>query len=135
MKAIDSSVAIPALAAWHESHESCRRAAFGAWTPAHVLIEVYSVLTRIPAPHRLAPETAASLVDGNFANDRIIFPSDDLVRSLARLCAAAGVAGGAAYDALIGSTAAERDALLLTLDRRAIRTYERIGVRSEFIGD
>jgi predicted nucleic acid-binding protein len=45
----------------------------------------------------------------------------------------AGVSGGAAYDGLIASVAVEHDATLLTLDRRAIATYERLGASFLFI--
>ena len=61
------------------------------------------------------------------------FPSDHLALGPARRNSLisdliqAGVSGGAAYDGLIGSVAAEHDATLLTLDRRAIATYERLG--------
>jgi predicted nucleic acid-binding protein len=38
-----------------------------------------------------------------------------------------GIAGGAAYDALVASTAAASGEILITLDRRALRTYEAMG--------
>ena len=40
-----------------------------------------------------------------------------------------GIAGGAAYDALVALTAAERGADLATRDGRARSTYETVGVR------
>jgi predicted nucleic acid-binding protein len=40
-----------------------------------------------------------------------------------------GVAGGAAYDALVAATAASHGAELATCDRRAAPIYERYGVR------
>ncbi len=43
--------------------------------------------------------------------------------------AAAGVAGGKTYDALIGATAREAGRELITCDRRAIAVYERVGAR------
>lgn len=61
------------------------------------------------------------------------FPNDHLALGPARRNSLisdliqAGVSGGAAYDGLIASVAAEHDATLLTLDRRAIATYERFG--------
>lgn len=44
-----------------------------------------------------------------------------------------GISGGATYDGLIGITAAVSDATLVTLDRRALATYERVGVDVELV--
>jgi len=41
--------------------------------------------------------------------------------------------GGARYDALIAETAKRAGAQLLTRDRRALSTYEKIGVRYELV--
>jgi predicted nucleic acid-binding protein len=43
--------------------------------------------------------------------------------------AAVGLTGGSVYDALIAATAKHAGAVLHTRDRRAVRTYERIGAR------
>jgi predicted nucleic acid-binding protein len=45
-----------------------------------------------------------------------------------------GVFGGATYDGLIAITAAAEGATLLTLDRRALRTYSLVGVDVELVG-
>jgi toxin FitB len=134
LNAVDSSVAVPAVAGWHESHELCRRAAAAAWIPSHVLVETYSVLTRIPYPYRLAADTAAGLVVGFFGKKRTLFASEELMNGIVELSGAAGVGGGSIYDALIGRIASDHDATLLTLDRRAVRTYERLGVATELLG-
>lgn len=42
--------------------------------------------------------------------------------------AAANVAGGAAYDGLVGLTALEHSATLLSRDSQARSTYDRLGV-------
>jgi predicted nucleic acid-binding protein len=44
---------------------------------------------------------------------------------------AAGIAGGAVYDALVGATAAEHDLVLATRDRRALDIYRRLDVAVE----
>jgi predicted nucleic acid-binding protein len=44
-----------------------------------------------------------------------------------------GIAGGAAYDALVAATAAGCGAGLVTCDRRALPVYERYGVKAEFL--
>jgi len=133
LNAVDTSVAVPAVAGWHESHELCRRAAAGSWISSHVRIEAYSVLTRIPSPHRLAADTAARVLVGFFRNERILYPSADLMNEIVGICGAAGIAGGAIYDAFIASIALDHNVTLLTLDRRAIRTYELLGVDSELL--
>jgi predicted nucleic acid-binding protein len=45
-----------------------------------------------------------------------------------------GVTGGAVYDALIAATVKHAGAKLLTRDRRALRTYQVIGVDHELLG-
>lgn len=125
----DTSALVAALLSWHPEHEAARAAVRDSVTtiPGHVLLEVYSVLTRLPAPHRLAPDAAARAVDA-LALDVVTLPPEQhtaLIRSLAR----AGVRGGAIYDALIGATAAHHGLTLLTRDRRARATYDVIGAR------
>ena len=44
-----------------------------------------------------------------------------------------GVAGGAAYDALVAATAADCGAELVTCDRRALPVYERYGLRTRLL--
>lgn len=91
--------------------------------PGHCLIEVYSTLTRLPAPFRAAPGIVSAYLRDQF-EDRIIVPDAATVASLPDRLAAAGLVGGVAYDALIGVTAAAAGAQLATLDRRAARAYE-----------
>ncbi len=130
MIAVDASVVIAAFASWHERHEAARRALDG-WPQVvgHAVAESYSVLTRLPPPHR-AP---AALVR-EFLVDR--FPSPYLVLSGARLrdllpsLADSDILGGATYDALIGLTARESGAELLSCDHRAAVTYGAVGVQT-----
>lgn len=55
-------------------------------------------------------------------------------RELMRRLPEIGIHGGATYDALIGATAAAEAATLVTADRRALSTYERVGVEVELVG-
>lgn len=48
--------------------------------------------------------------------------------------AGAQVPGGRIYDAMIGLTAAEHGATLVTLDRRAALVYDTVGVSIELPG-
>ncbi|MEX2240756.1 MAG: PIN domain-containing protein [Burkholderiales bacterium] len=84
MIAADTSVVVAAFASWHEGHAAALRAlGRGVRVPAHVLLESYSVLTRLPPPHRAA--------------------------------------------------ARHWTAPLLTRDRRAAATYEKVGARYEWV--
>ncbi len=91
------------------------------------------MLTRLPAPHRLAAPTASQVVEGYFPVGRMLFPSAELLGDLIGACASMSIGGGAVYDALIGATAKEHGATLLTLDRRAVRTYQRLGVDIDLV--
>lgn len=133
MKALDSSVVIPALLSWHEAHEPARRAASGNAVPSHALLESYSVLTRLPPPHRLAPHVAGQLLEGWFPPERVLVPSGDLASSIVARLVRVGVAGGASYDGLVGLTAAAHDLELVTRDERAAGTYDALEVRHRLL--
>jgi len=49
------------------------------------------------------------------------------------VAAAAGIVGGAVYDALVAATAREAGAELLTLDERAVKTYHLVGVEYHIV--
>lgn len=53
--------------------------------------------------------------------------------SMLREVQASGIVGGAVYDALIGVTAREAGAMLVSLDRRAARTYDAVDVEHQFL--
>lgn len=53
---------------------------------------------------------------------------------LPQLVANRGIIGGASYDALVAITGRAHDAHLRTFDRRAIGTYQSIGVDFELLG-
>jgi predicted nucleic acid-binding protein len=53
-----------------------------------------------------------------------------LVAELTRL----GIAGGAVYDALVGAAARAHGLPLLSRDRRARATYEKLGIEVRFLG-
>lgn len=131
MKAIDTSVGVAALLPWHDAHDVSQSAAAGALMPAHALLECYSVLTRLPQP--LSPADAGELLRQGFAPDRILVPPSELQSSVVQRCSDLGIRGGAVYDALIAMTAHAEQATLLTRDRRASTTYERIGVAYRFV--
>jgi predicted nucleic acid-binding protein len=125
--AVDTSVVVPALSAWHERHESCRTVLDDRpHIVGHALVESFSVLTRLPAPFRMRPQLASELLSANFGHPALVMTADDTARFVANL-SQWRVVGGAVYDALIAATAAQAGAVLLTLDARAARTYLAVG--------
>lgn len=135
MKVADSSVAVAAASPWHEHHD----AAFAALAPkrpgivAHAAIETYSTLTRMPAPRRMNSFDALLFLQDWFEDRWIALTAQDQRVLLGRLLDL-GIRGGATYDALIGATAAAEGATLVTLDRRALGTYARVGADVELVG-
>ena len=133
MKAADTSLVIAAFASWHEHHEAARRALDGGLRLIdHCALETYSVLTRVPSPHRISGAVVRDFLAARFPGP------------LLRLSAAAykdfilglpdrGVTGGGAYDALVAATAAGCGVELITCDRRALPVYERYGVRARLL--
>ncbi|MBV9204271.1 MAG: type II toxin-antitoxin system VapC family toxin [Actinobacteria bacterium] len=131
MKAVDSSVVIAAFATWHEHHAIARKAmASRPRLIAHAAIESYSVLTRLPAPHRAYPSIAHAFITERFTEPFLTLSQTGYQELLATI-AAGHILGSPAYDALIAFTAVEHQAMLLTLDQRATPTYEAIGATVE----
>jgi predicted nucleic acid-binding protein len=133
MIAVDTSVVVAAFASWHEGHAIALAAlARRPRLPAHVALESFSVLTRLPPPHRARPAVVAEFLSATFHGAPLALPAKahlDLIATVTR----AGLAGGAIYDAVVGATAKRAGATLLTRDRRAVSTYEALGVRHEMI--
>jgi predicted nucleic acid-binding protein len=129
--AVDASVVVAALLSWHEAHEPAFAALERAVAeddlvlPLSALIECYSVLTRLPAAHRLSPQDAAGLLDsslrelGHLAGLRASGGWSFLRRLVAEQ-----VRGGATYDRRILEEARTAGASrLLTLNGRDFRRF------------
>ena len=129
MTAVDTSVVVAAFATWHERHSEARSIVDkGARLVAHCGFESYSVLTRLPPPHRAAPEIILEFLKARFRSPWLTLSAkeaEELVPSLV----ANGITGGATYDAIVARTARAAGATLVTCDVRAVRTYESLGVR------
>ena len=123
---VDTSVIIAGLLSWHEHHDLARE-----WLetileehqlvlPTRVLVESYSVLTRLPPPHRLSPRDAFDLLSGSFREHAEMIDFEASGRwAFLEQGAANGLQGGATYDAEIIHTAiAARARKLVTLNRR-----------------
>jgi len=114
----DTSCMIAAICSWHEHHQAAAneienrlagRAKMMVAAPA--LIEAYAVLTRLPPPHRLSPQTVLTLLESNFLKLGTVIALN--AKSYQNLLLAApknNVAGGRAYDAVIGACAEQAQA-------------------------
>lgn len=133
MIAVDTSVVVAGVLADHPRHEPARRVlARRPSIPVHVLVESYAVLTRLPPPLRQDPATADALLDANFEARLLDLPARSIRPLLGRLVAA-GISGGATYDALVAEAARLAGATLHSLDERALHTYRAVGVDVELI--
>lgn len=133
MKAADTSVVVAAFASWHEHHDRARRALDGGLRLIdHCALESYSVLMRLPAPHRSAADVVLAFLTARFPQPWLRL-SEPAYKAFIRNMADRGVAGGASYDALVAATAAGCNAELVSCDRRALTIYERYGVRTTLL--
>jgi predicted nucleic acid-binding protein len=129
VKAADTSLVVAAFASWHDKHEHARRALdAGLRLPEHCALETYSVLTRLPPPHRAAGGLVCEFLAARFS-EPLLRMSAKAYREFTASLPANEVNGGAAYDALVAAVAVENDCELVTCDRRAAPIYERYGVR------
>ncbi|MGH9366529.1 MAG: PIN domain-containing protein [Thermoanaerobaculia bacterium] len=121
---LDTSCLVAAVCAWHSHHDVTRReierrdaAGENLVLAAHSLAETFSVLTRLPEPHRLRPEDALALIEANWGQTRLVALAAPDYRATLRRCRDAGIGGGAVYDALIAACARKaRVATLVTWD-------------------
>lgn len=107
--AVDTNVVIAGLLEWHADHERAlavllesQESDSGMILPLPVLLEAYAVLTRLPPPHRLAPESAHELLQLGLRQRSSVSSLPTLeswafVRNAYKL----GVAGGSIHDAHI----------------------------------
>jgi predicted nucleic acid-binding protein len=107
--ALDTNVVVAALLVWHEHHERAFRALDQLLErkrrlilPLPVLLEAYSVMTRLPARHRLDATDALALLESSFAEtcDLISLDAEEGWDLLRWLCDSS-VHGGRAYDGQI----------------------------------
>ena len=131
---VDTSVAVPLVLADHEAHEETISELHDErlGLSGHAWFETYSVLTRLPPGARRPPEVVQVLLQTDFPVSRFLDAAAcaELSAEMAQL----GIAGGAVYDALVGATARAHGLPLLSRDRRARATYEKLGVDVRLLG-
>lgn len=130
---LDTSVAIAFVQPGHAGHHRTvsRLAGTSMGLAGHAVFETFSVLTRLPVPHRLSGKAARRLIEVNFPHSSYLSAE----RSAALLAdfAAHGLSGGSVYDGLVGAVARESGLLLFSRDRRAVTTYQALGVEVELL--
>jgi predicted nucleic acid-binding protein len=110
--AIDSSCAIASLSIWHPANENTMELIEKLKIedpplilPAPVLIETYSVLTRMPQAYKAMAREAFEMIRVSFSQANVIaLPADAFLEEIAR-AAALNISGGAIYDAIIARCA------------------------------
>jgi len=133
LKAADTSLVVAAFASWHENHDVARRALdTGLRLIEHCALETYSVLTRLPAPHRTAGSVVRDFLSSRFP-EPLLRMTPGAHREFVLRLPEHDVSGGMAYDALVAATAAAFGADLMTCDRRALPVYNRYGVSVQLI--
>ncbi len=130
----DTSVIVASFASWHEQHDIAVEAMTRIdGVIAHTLIETYSVLTRLPAPHRMAADVVANYLRLAFEKLAMVALPPTEYRKLVASCAARCLSGGAVYDALFAGACLGVGARLLTLDARPRTAYALVGVDHELL--
>jgi predicted nucleic acid-binding protein len=133
VRAVDTSVVVAAFASWHEYHEAARKFLDrGVQLIDHCALETYSVLTRLPPPHRCPATLVRDFLRLRFAEPFLRLDAQAFKEFVLGLPERA-VVGGGSYDALVAVTAAAHSATLITCDRRAASVYEAYGVRAVFL--
>jgi predicted nucleic acid-binding protein len=118
---LDTSCLIPLLASWHEDHERTFAAFEGRLrrkerpvVAVHALTECYSVLTRLPKPHRLLPAQARELLSTTIVeNCELVGLAAARTWTVMEELAARDLRGGMVYDALIAEATHHAGATVL----------------------
>lgn len=102
----DTSVFVASVLRSDPRHPACLRRVSAATKDTagcaiHAITEVYSVLTRIPLPERLAPRDALAVVDLIRSTFRIVSLTATEHLDVIRTTAENGLSGGIVHDAII----------------------------------
>jgi predicted nucleic acid-binding protein len=100
---------------------------------AHTMAETYSVLSAPSGPYRVESGAVVAYLDQFLDRAAPIQPRPEAYREALGLLGNRNRAGGAVYDALIALAARDAGAALVSLDRRAERTYGDCGVEARLL--
>ena len=129
---VDSNCLVAAVCTWHQRHAATarelaarHRAGDDICLAAPALVEAYAVLTRLPAPHRLSPADAYTVLEANWGACELVGLTPQEHWKALAACRDGGVGGGPTYDAVIAACARKaRAGLLLTWN---VGHFERFG--------
>ena len=129
----DSSLLVASFLADHPRRGPAKAAVQERVTalPTHTLFETYSVLTRLPPADRVPGDVIVEAVR-RLNKASLALPAREQLKFWEAL-PDLGITGGATYDALIAATVKHHGGLLISADRRAVRTYRAIGVDYELL--
>jgi predicted nucleic acid-binding protein len=123
--ALDTSIVVASLCSWHPHHAEANKSIEALLhkeppliLPAQVLMESFSVLTRLPPPHRVSPAVAFKSLRDSFQPLAAVVSlgAESCWRELER-AASSAIMGGMIHDAIIARCAQEAGASkLLTLN-------------------
>lgn len=120
----DTSVAVAAFGRWHARHDAARDAVRSSERLiGQVAVETFSVLTRLPAPRRAPARLVHEFMDHHWPGPWLSLDGQGY-RQLLDVAAGGQAIGGAVYDALIAVAAREPGQTIVSLDERAVRTYQ-----------
>ena len=134
---------IAAVCAWHERHADAAdeitrrlRSAELMLIAAPTLIESYAVLTRLPPPHRMAPEVVLQIIEESFVgHGRVVALDGRSYRTLVHRLAETQITGGRAYDAVIAECACASEMSLCSPSTKGTSPRSpRAGWRSSCLG-
>ena len=118
--AFDTNCLVALLCEWHECHQAtrsamdeARRAHYPLIIASHALLECFSVLTRLPAPHRIAPKEVEQALLQNFSRAEVSAVDASMCWSTIHDLAERGLGGGRLYDAVIARSARAAGATVL----------------------
>lgn len=109
----DTSVLVAAFVNAHPKHANClpwlqkvKKKEIEGIISVHSLIEIYSILTKLPLSPRINPALALNLIKENILEDfeLVTYGKKDYINLLDEL-SHGNIAGGASYDGLILSAA------------------------------
>ena len=126
---LDTSVLVPAFLSALPNHASSlkllsRCQPDNAACAAHSLAELYSTLTRLPAPHRATPEQALKCVETVASRFRLISLDGETYLDTIRQAAPNRISGGTIYDCLIARCAIQSGASqIITWNRRHFEQF------------
>jgi predicted nucleic acid-binding protein len=126
----DTSVLIPLFYGDHQHHEASigaveRLQPGGGFCGSNNLLEVYSCLTRMPGRFRVSAERARLFITGLRDRFQAVALTPEEYSSMLDQQSAAGITGGATYDAMIARCAVKAEAeTLLTWN---LRDFTRFG--------